>query len=67
MRQRRDPFARITYVPRRAGQRACTWCGMPRRVSAVQIESDGGSVNELRGYFCSWTCAEAYHDAPIGR
>ena len=65
MRQRRDPFARITLVPVAATRTDCTWCGTtpkPRRpLHNIERQSDGGRVNTLRGTFCSWSCADAYH------
>lgn len=72
MRQRRDPFARITYVPVRFPNTApCDWCGTPptkgRPIRVIRSESDGGRSNFLTGGFCSWSCAESYHGNPIGR
>lgn len=75
MRQRRDPFARITYVPTPLGSyagahTACAWCGAtpaPRRpLREIRQESDGGRTSTLSGVFCSWSCAESYHGSPLG-
>jgi hypothetical protein len=75
MRQRRDPFARVTYVPNPAdapGQK-CVWCGGTRtihgkaRVWSITLESDSGRRTPLDGVYCTWLCAEAYHNDPIGR
>ena len=70
MRQRRDAFARVTYVPRRivplpGHDGWCSWCGtgpVPRHpLYVVVVEHDGGRENTLSGAFCTWSCAESYH------
>jgi hypothetical protein len=78
MRRRRDPFARVTYIPvvnthYPNASPTCIECGTraQRRhpLYLIRIESDDGSrSNEMTaGVFCSWSCAEAFHDARIGR
>ena len=66
MRSRRDPFARASYVPTRQKHGTCQWCGTDHRVFAVRQESDGGRSSNI-GEFCSWSCAETYHDQRIAR
>jgi hypothetical protein len=49
----------------------CLWCGAkpePRRpIYKIDAQSDGGRSWMLDGAFCSWACAESYHDVRIGR
>lgn len=72
MRQRRDPFARITLVPvpMQHASLTCDWCGTPRAprrpIYALRQESDGGRSSVITGGFCSWSCAEAYHGTTLG-
>jgi hypothetical protein len=71
MRARRDPFARVEYIPERSERTTCDFCGTPRAkghpIRNIRQESDAGRSNFLTGAFCSWSCAEAYHGANIGR
>jgi hypothetical protein len=75
MRRRRDRFGRCTYRPQytRARQ-ACQWCGQQNaacltggraRLYQITSEHDDGRTNEVRGVFCSWACAESYHDTTL--
>lgn len=74
MRARRDPFARHTLrpvpltTPRPDG---CAWCGQraqPRRpLYHIRHEPDTGRATFHSGAFCSWACAEAYHDQRLAR
>lgn len=76
MRSRRLPFARCTYTPvvvARTGDTgvasSCSWCGArpaPRRpIYDVMVEPDAGRRSGLDGHFCSWACAESYHDSRL--
>jgi hypothetical protein len=77
MRRRRDPFARMTYVPvvntrYPDASPTCIECGQPaqprRPLYMIKIESDQNNRDYvMRGTFCSWSCAESFHDAQIGR
>lgn len=71
MRQRRDPFARVTYVPVKSTRLTCDQCGADRQrgrpIYDVLEDSDGGRSGFIAGGFCSWSCAEAYHGRGIGR
>ncbi len=76
MRARRNPFARESYVPVKVPTNdpvlaqlrpiTCSWCSQtawPRHpLYQIRVESDGGRSNVIRGQFCSWADAEAYHD-----
>lgn len=67
MRRRRDPFARESYIPERVDEE-CSWCPADsRRVYRIRIERDGGRDACIDGQFCSWACAENYHNAKIAR
>ena len=64
MKCRRDSFARESYIPERM-KGDCSFCG---RQSAyrIRVEPDGGRDVYIKGQFCSWSCAEHYHNVKIG-
>jgi hypothetical protein len=75
MRSRRDPFARVTYTTKRQPHGSCDWCGRGESLDGsgtevkayvVSEEHDGGRQSNI-GTFCSWSCAESYHDTRIAR
>lgn len=71
MHARRDPFARVSYMPHPTKPEGCTECGafpIPRHPNyTIIVQSDGGRSAPLSGVFCSWQCAETYHGHRIGR
>lgn len=67
MRRRRDSFGRQTFVPHVLRIGSCDWCGREDRVYSVRVEQDSGREGSVRGVFCSWDCAEAYHEVEFAR
>mgnify|MGYP001590499053 FL=1 len=65
MKRRRDPFARESYIPELVDGE-CWWCPDTRRAYRIRIEPDSGRETYIKGRFCSWTCAESYHNTKIG-
>lgn len=80
MRTRRDPFARVSYIPKYVTQEECAWCGRSNtpcpgnlcekihgRVWSIRGVHDDGKEYRTMNTFCSWSCAEAYYGYRIGR
>jgi hypothetical protein len=62
----RNPFARFDVVRQACGPGTCNWCGRQRRtVFRYGHSPDGGRGGWFKGFFCSKSCCESYHDRKL--
>lgn len=56
------PTADEDYLNGRS-ERECDWCGNPsHKLFRIALDSGTPSVRELRGAFCTMTCARWFHE-----